>query len=52
MTQLWKARLKNNLIWSYHTALAKHHLIYDVPDKNGCSNGAELLEPERSKQLP
>lgn len=39
--------------WPYHTAFAKHHLMYDVPEKNGGSNGAELLEPEdESKQLP
>jgi hypothetical protein len=39
--------------WSYHTAFAKHHLMYDVPDKNGCRNGAELGEPaDGSKQLP
>ena len=40
-------------IFSYHTAFAKHHLIYDVPDQNGCRNGAELAEPaDGSTQLP
>lgn len=53
--ETWMSPITSNyqMYFSYHTAFAKHHLIYDVPDQNGCRNGAELADPaDGSTQLP